>query len=89
MLQVLEQLAEENDQVPYVHLLLAVCYQELGELEAALEAGEWPHTPVCWLSCEGGGRGGEWKGEMLCFAAGCVCVSVRVLGVCARGRRMD
>ena len=33
----LEQLLEENDAVPSVHLLLALCYQGAGELEAALE----------------------------------------------------
>ncbi|KAL4424581.1 hypothetical protein ABPG77_009165 [Micractinium sp. CCAP 211/92] len=38
--QVLEQLLEENDQDPNVWLLLALCYQGGGDLEAALEAAE-------------------------------------------------
>eukprot|EP00887_Chlorella_sp_A99_P005851 scaffold1.g5851.t1 len=37
---VLEQLAEENDQVPNVHMLLAVCYLDVGELELGLQAVE-------------------------------------------------
>lgn len=40
--QVLEQLLEENDQDPNVWLLLALCYQGGGDLEAALEAGQRP-----------------------------------------------
>lgn len=38
--QVLEELIEENDQVPNVWLLLAVALRGAGELEGALEAGE-------------------------------------------------
>lgn len=39
-LQVLEQLLDENDSDPNVWLLLAMCCQGGGDLEAALSAGE-------------------------------------------------
>lgn len=55
-LQVLEQLLEENDQDPNVWLLLAICYQGGGDLEAALEAGQrkGTHTHAHARTCSAG-----------------------------------
>ncbi len=44
--QVLEELVEENDQVPNVWLLLALALRGAGEFEAALSAGEAGPLPL-------------------------------------------
>lgn len=71
-LQVLEQLLEENDQDPNVWLLLAICYQGGGDLEAALEAGQrkGTHTHSHARTCSAG----------LCTCARCMPLSWSTCG---------